>query len=101
MIRRAIVRHAAVLLLVLLLTAVMLSFWRGTGVHEVAVDPSVATAAVMLSEPAADDLPWWRGPRGTGVSHDATTRPYPIHWSSDDHVRWRASIPGAGHASPC
>ncbi len=92
------IRRAAIPV-VLVVTISALSFWRATGVHEVTADSKAAAAAVVLPKPAAGDHPWWRGLHCNGVS-DAAAKAYPVHWSADD-VRWKAAVPGKGHASPC
>jgi len=40
--------------------------------------------------------PQWRGPLGTG----AAVGDPPVTWSRTENVRWRAAIPGRGHATP-
>jgi len=44
-----------------------------------------------------DNWPHWRGPDGNGlvVSGDP-----PVEWSETRNVRWKAEIPGMGHATP-
>jgi outer membrane protein assembly factor BamB len=46
---------------------------------------------------AAEDWPFWRGPRGDGTSADENA---PVHWSGQSNVVWRVPVPGTGHASP-
>lgn len=43
------------------------------------------------------DWPQWRGPAGTGHTHQ--TKP-PTHWSDTEQVRWKTAIPGRGHSTP-
>ncbi len=68
-----------------LLVASILIFCAGTG---------------RLQEPSSEALyywPQWRGPLMTGEA------PYgdpPIRWSENDHIRWKVSLPGTGHATP-
>ncbi len=45
----------------------------------------------------AEDWPGWRGPRGDGISLDATA---PLHWSTTENIVWRTPLPGAGRSSP-
>lgn len=52
---------------------------------------------LTASAAAAGEWPGWRGPRGDGSADDASA---PVHWSTTDNVRWKASIPGKGHSSP-
>jgi hypothetical protein len=46
---------------------------------------------------SAEEWPGWRGPRGDGISTETNV---PLHWSKDDHIRWKTPIPGIGHSSP-
>lgn len=46
---------------------------------------------------SAEQWPGWRGPRQDGTSSE---RGVPTKWGSTNEVRWKAEIPGAGHASP-
>ncbi|HEV8062814.1 MAG TPA: PQQ-binding-like beta-propeller repeat protein [Gemmataceae bacterium] len=45
----------------------------------------------------ADEWPGWRGPRGDGTSLESTA---PLHWTAEDNVHWKVTIPGVGHSSP-
>ena len=45
----------------------------------------------------ADDWPEWRGPYGTGVSHE---KDVPSQWSHEKNVVWKAHLRGPGCASP-
>ena len=45
----------------------------------------------------ADDWPQWRGPYGTGVSHE---KDVPSQWSHEKNVVWKAPLRGLGSASP-
>lgn len=46
----------------------------------------------------AEDWPGWRGPRGDGSSRG----PAPRSWdgASGKNIKWKAAVPGVGHASP-
>jgi outer membrane protein assembly factor BamB len=60
----------------------------------------VALATAILIAPAhAEDWPCWRGPRGDGTSLETNV---PIKWNAEtgDNLRWKAALPGRGHASP-
>jgi outer membrane protein assembly factor BamB len=58
---------------------------------------AVPVLAVILAAAAwAGNWPRFRGPNGQGLS-DATT--IPIEWSQQD-IRWKVDLPGAGHSSP-
>jgi PQQ-like domain len=49
------------------------------------------------TRPAASDIwPGWRG----GTAQGNASGPLPIHWSADQHIRWKTAIPGRGHSSP-
>ena len=39
----------------------------------------------------------WRGPEATGAALHAEP---PVTWSETENVKWKAAIPGVGHASP-
>lgn len=41
--------------------------------------------------------PRWRGPSGQGLVPDGR---YVDRWSSTEHVKWKAPVPGAGNSSP-
>src|SRR5437773_1604718 len=45
----------------------------------------------------AGNWPAWRGPAGTGV---CTERDLPLHWSTNENVRWRAPLPERGNSTP-
>src|SRR5262245_15810908 len=48
---------------------------------------------------AADAANWpaWRGPEGTGVTVE---RDLPLHWGTNENVRWRAPLPERGNSTP-
>ncbi len=46
---------------------------------------------------SAENWPAWRGPRNDGTS---TEQRAPVEWSPTKGVRWKAPLPGGGHASP-
>ncbi len=58
-------------------------------------DTNRQTAAASM----VDTRNWaqWRGPLGTGAAVDAKP---PLHWSADENVAWKTTIPGRGHGSP-
>src|SRR5882724_1802262 len=58
-----------------------------------------ASVLVLLTtfSAAAGNWPAWRGPEGTGVS---TEKDAPLKWSTNENVRWRVELPGAGNSSP-
>ena len=45
----------------------------------------------------AGNWPAWRGPEGTGVS---TEKNLPLHWSTNENVRWRTPLPERGNSTP-
>lgn len=47
---------------------------------------------------AANDWPTWRGPNGDGkLSSDVE---YPVEWSPEKNLKWRAELPGPCNSSP-
>src|SRR6266480_1325126 len=44
-----------------------------------------------------DNWPQWRGPAGTGVSAEKNL---PLHWGTNENVRWRAPLPERGNSTP-
>jgi outer membrane protein assembly factor BamB len=76
----------------------------------IAVLAASVLVAVRASGPAAETVelipvegegskywPRWRGPSGQG--HVPGTN-YTDAWSSAEHVKWRAAVPGLGHSAP-
>ncbi|HEV8541583.1 MAG TPA: PQQ-binding-like beta-propeller repeat protein [Verrucomicrobiae bacterium] len=45
----------------------------------------------------AANWPAWRGPLGTGISEE---RNLPIHWSTNQNVKWRVPLPEPGDSTP-
>src|SRR2546428_826920 len=45
----------------------------------------------------AGHWPAWRGPEGTGVSPE---RNLPLHWTTNENVRWRGPLPERGNSAP-
>jgi outer membrane protein assembly factor BamB len=59
---------------------------------------TIALFFVFLSPMAvAENWPQWRGANSDGVAPTAVP---PIKWDQKTNVKWKASIPGSGHASP-
>jgi outer membrane protein assembly factor BamB/dienelactone hydrolase len=50
-----------------------------------------------LSPVRAEDWPFWRGPRGDGISGE---REAPVRFGPRENVAWRVETPGIGHSSP-
>lgn len=61
--------------------------------------PVVLLAVFAGMTAAADGADWpaFRGPAGTGIADEADV---PLHWSNDEHVKWKAPLPGPGDSSP-
>ncbi|HPG38626.1 MAG TPA: PQQ-binding-like beta-propeller repeat protein [bacterium] len=57
---------------------------------------TIVIAAVPQSN-ANKFWPQWRGPLGTG---EALFGNPPLQWSETQNIRWKAPIPGSGHATP-
>jgi outer membrane protein assembly factor BamB len=54
------------------------------------------SAASTLSAVGAN-WPAWRGPDGNGVSREKNL---PLHWSTNESIRWSISLPGPGNSTP-
>ena len=70
------------------------------GILTIAAARLLAFAIVLFatsSEVFAENWPTWRGPRLDGTSLEQNI---PVHWSATSNVVWKATLPGAGHASP-
>lgn len=48
-------------------------------------------------EGAANDWPWWRGPKSDNHSPDVAA---PTEWNETKNVIWKQAIPGRGHSTP-
>lgn len=60
----------------------------------------MGVAAARADDPARDARrywPAWRGPLATGEAPQADP---PAEWSETRNVRWKAELPGFGHATP-
>ena len=55
--------------------------------------------ALLFILPATTAEPWpqWRGPSGNGVSAEIDV---PLHWSTNENVRWRVALPDRGNSTP-
>lgn len=53
--------------------------------------------AGMISTACGADWPAFRGPAGTGVADETDV---PLHWSSEENVKWKSPLPGPGDSSP-
>ena len=45
----------------------------------------------------AGNWPQWRGPHGTGIADETNL---PLHWSTNENVRWRVPLPEPGNSTP-
>jgi outer membrane protein assembly factor BamB len=57
----------------------------------------ILSGVVGQSTIASDNWPQWRGPLGTGVAPDGD---YPVEFSADKGVAWKAALPGLGKSTP-
>jgi outer membrane protein assembly factor BamB len=55
-----------------------------------------ALALVAVSGAADGDWPRWRGPNDDGMARGDA----PLRWSDEEHVAWKAAVPGRGFSSP-
>ncbi|MDC0935245.1 PQQ-like beta-propeller repeat protein [Pirellulales bacterium] len=63
------------------------------------VIPAVVLLIPGISAGAeARDWPAWRGPAGNGTAAEGE---YPIEFSNEQHVAWKAELPGRGSSTPC
>src|SRR4030095_11099708 len=53
--------------------------------------------ALLTNLSRAENWPQWRGPKGTGVSSEKNL---PLHWSTDQNVRWKTPLPAKGNSTP-
>src|SRR5580700_10051027 len=52
---------------------------------------------LAVAASAADgDWPHWRGPADDGMARGEA----PLHWSDQEHIAWKAAVPGHGNSSP-
>ena len=52
---------------------------------------------VTVVSACAANWPAWRGPFGTGVCLETNL---PVHWTTNENVRWRAPLPERGNSTP-
>src|SRR6476620_6221492 len=57
----------------------------------------LACAIALGCRVSAAQWPAWRGPEGTGVSQEHNL---PLHWSTNQNVRWRVPLPERGNSNP-
>src|SRR5262249_44088573 len=58
---------------------------------------AIVGVVALASFAAAEDWPGWRGPRGDGISQDASA---PLRWSPTENIAWKTLLPGNGRSSP-
>ncbi len=59
---------------------------------------AVATISLTVTMFAlADNWPQWRGPQGTGVSHETNL---PLNWNDQRGIVWKAELPEWGDSTP-
>ncbi len=56
-----------------------------------------ALLSLAATDAAANDWPTWRGPNGDGRLPDDAV--YPVEWSADRNLLWRAELPAPGNSS--
>ena len=56
----------------------------------------IALALVTAAAAADGDWPRWRGPGDDGMARGDA----PLRWSDEDHIAWKATVPGRGFSSP-
>jgi len=57
----------------------------------------LAVTFVFTAVSSAKDWPAWRGPNGDGV---CTEKSLPLHWSTNENVRWKVALPDRGNSTP-
>jgi len=57
----------------------------------------LTTVALLAVSASATNWPNWRGPSGTGVCLETDL---PLHWSTNENVRWRVPLPERGNSTP-
>jgi hypothetical protein len=65
---------------------------------EISADGKTMVAVDPPQFDPTNDWPWWRGPNRDGKA--GGEHEYPIRWSRDENVLWKAEIPGRGLGSP-
>ncbi len=58
---------------------------------------AVLIPTAMLLSAAGANWPAWRGPEGSGVSPETNL---PLHWSTNQNVRWSIPLPAPGNSTP-
>ncbi len=58
---------------------------------------SIVIVISLAVSARAENWPNWRGPEGTGVSHESNV---PLEWGPDKNVRWKVKLPEPGNSTP-
>src|SRR6059058_4898777 len=54
-------------------------------------------SVLFATSALAGNWPGWRGPHGDGVCDEKNL---PLHWSTNENVRWRVPLPERGNSTP-
>jgi len=57
----------------------------------------LAVVIWQIGQAHASNWPAWRGPEGIGVAKE---KKLPLHWSTNENIRWRAPLPERGNSTP-
>jgi len=72
--------------------------WPGMNIKHCAVlSLALLGPGFFTSGARAENWPAWRGPEGTGVCQEKNL---PLHWSTNQNVRWRTPLPERGNSTP-
>src|SRR5205823_3045254 len=52
--------------------------------------------ALVYAASGPEGWPHWRGPNDDGMAGGDA----PMHWSDNEHIAWKAAVPGHGNSSP-
>lgn len=64
---------------------------------KLALGIALTGAVVFAASASAEDWPQWRGPEGTGVSHETNL---PLNWNDQRGIIWKSDIPEWGDSTP-
>lgn len=69
-----------------------------TGVNHIArLLPALLIIAGSILNASAGNWPTWRGPDCNGISQETKL---PLHWSTNQNVRWHTALPQRGNSTP-
>src|SRR4029077_12696632 len=57
---------------------------------------AILVFAAASASAADGDWPRWRGPNDDGMARGDA----PLRWSDEEHIAWKAAVPGRGFSSP-